>query len=167
MTTLVDTIIEFVRSIGIEVNFDTITEETFLPGILISNGRLIIDKAQLLYPGDILHEAGHIAAMPAAERNSLRGNIGMVKEASEALGEEMMAIAWSYAACVTMGISPEIVFHEHGYKGASQWYISQYTSGNYLSLPLMQWAGFCYDKTQAALNNALPYPSMIRWLREN
>ena len=165
MDPLVHTITEFVRSIGIEVNFDTITEETFLPGILISNGRLIIDTDQLLYPGDILHEAGHIAAMPAAERNSLRGNIGMVKNASEALGEEMMAIAWSYAACVTIGIPPEIVFHEHGYKGASQWYIQQYTSGNYLSLPLMQWAGFCYDTVKATEHGALPYPHMIKWMR--
>ncbi|PZF74133.1 hypothetical protein [Taibaiella soli] len=160
------TITDFVRSVGIEVIFETIAEETFLPGILISNGQLIIDTTQLLYPGDVLHEAGHIAAMPAAERHSLRGNVGMVKDASEAMGEEMMAIAWSYAACVATGIPPEIVFHEHGYKGASQWYIAEYTSGNHLSLPLMQWAGFCYDPKNAVTNNTLPYPSMIRWLRE-
>lgn len=166
MENYLHTITAFVRSIGIDIIFDTITEETFLPGILIDKGQLTIDKEHLLYPGDILHEAGHIAAMPGAERYHLRGNIGSVKNESEALGEEMMAIAWSYAACVATGIPPEIVFHEHGYKGASQWYISQYNAGNYLSLPLMQWAGFCYDPKQAAVNNAVPYPAMIRWLRE-
>jgi len=165
MENYLHTISTFVRSVGIDIIFEPITEATFLPGILIDKGQLIVDKEQLLYPGDILHEAGHIAAMPAAERCQVRGNIGIVKNESEALGEEMMAIAWSYAACVAAGIPPEIVFHEHGYKGASQWYISQYTSGNYLSLPLMQWAGFCYDTQQANLNNTTPYPNMIRWLR--
>ena len=31
-----------------------------------------------------------------------------------------MAIAWSYAAALEIGIPPEIVFHPDGYRGASE-----------------------------------------------
>lgn len=160
-----DKIIDFIRSVGIEVSFDTINEDTFLPGILITGGRLTVDKEKLLYPGDLLHEAGHIAVMEPHDRNLLNGNVGEAKPQQESLGEEMMAIAWSYAACVKAGIPPEVVFHEAGYKGASSWYIEQYTSGSFLSMPLMKWAGFCHDEKSAEENNTAPYPVMLKWLR--
>jgi hypothetical protein len=35
-------------------------------------------------------------------------------------GEEMAAIAWSYAACVHLGLEPTVVFHSDGYKGGSE-----------------------------------------------
>lgn len=157
---------DFLQEIGIPYIEETITEDTFLPGILIRNGALVVDHEKLLYPGDILHEAGHIAAMTPEERMTTSGNVGEKLDAQKAMGEEMMAIAWSYAATVKLGLPAEFVFHPDGYRGASQWYIEQYTSGANPCLPLMQWAGFCYDEKQAAKNEVPPYPYMIRWLRE-
>ena len=39
--------------------------------------------------------------------------------AGEDAGEEMGAIAWSYAAALHIGLDPRVVFHEDGYKGAA------------------------------------------------
>jgi hypothetical protein len=51
----------FVESIDLSVQEQTLPHPTFLPGLeLISNG-IAFDPARLLYPGDLLHEAGHLA----------------------------------------------------------------------------------------------------------
>ena len=57
---LVQTMVAFVESIGIEVRAEDLPD-TFLPGLDIRDGVLCIDMARLTHPGDILHEAGHIA----------------------------------------------------------------------------------------------------------
>ena len=84
-----------------------------MPGLSIRNGCLIIDPEKLLYPGDILHEAGHIAVVPAEMRQALNDDVTNTQFDE---GCEMAAIAWSYAACRYLSIDPHIVFHEHGYK---------------------------------------------------
>lgn len=161
-----DELVRFIRSIGIEVSYDAIEGETFLPGILIKDGGIIVDESKLLYPGDLLHEAGHLAVLKPDERKTSGGNMGEAKDKNNADGEELMAIAWSYAALSHLGIDPEIVFHPQGYKGASDWYIEQYTTGKYIALPLLQWIGLCYDEKNAQTNNAAPFPAMIKWLRD-
>lgn len=165
-TPVISTITQFIESIGIPVVFDTITEKTFVPGILINKGRLVVDQDQFFYPGDLLHEAGHMAVAIPEERRVMHGDVGDAGERSKSEGEEMMAIAWSYAACVHLRIDPAVVFHPDGYKGSSDWYIEQYTSGNPLYLPLLQWAGFCYDETNAEKNGVKPFPEMVKWLRD-
>lgn len=162
---ITDTITSFLESIGIPVVFDTISENTFLPGILISGGSLTVDREKLLYPGDLLHEAGHIAVATPEDRMQVYGDIGANTGKDRSDGEETMAIAWSYAASVHLNIDPAIVFHSDGYKGYSSWYIQEYTSGRFPYLPLLQWAGFCYDRNNAIKNGAEPYPKMIKWLR--
>ena len=81
---------DFLQEIGIPYIEETIAEETFLPGILIRRGTLVVDNEKLLYPGDILHEAGHIAAMTPEERWTISGNVGENLDAQKAMGEEMM-----------------------------------------------------------------------------
>ena len=55
------TIVNFLVDIGLGVRSGRISGQTFLPGIMIEQGTLRIDEAQLKYPGDLLHEAGHLA----------------------------------------------------------------------------------------------------------
>lgn len=93
-------------------------------------------------------------------------NVGISTPKSQADGEEMMAIAWSYAACVHLGIDPTVVFHPAGYKGSADWYLEQYQNGTPLYVPLLQWAGFCHDNINAGKNNTLPFPHILKWLRE-
>jgi len=129
----------FLESIGIPYKLGEIGGDTFLPGIDISRGALTIDISRLTYPGDILHEAGHIALT----KPELRPAVGqeMLKAQSPAESEEMGVILWTYLAAREIGIPEEIVFHAGGYKDESNWLIEQFRSGNFIGLPLLTWMG--------------------------
>nr|WP_294903182.1 hypothetical protein [uncultured Lacibacter sp.] len=154
--------IQFINSIGLETVLCTLnTEDCFLPGIFISNGKILIDKEKLQYPGDIIHEAGHLAVIPAAERTTISGpDIG---RRTDAASEEMMAIAWSYAACKHLAVDPAFVFHEQGYKGGGKNIIEDFDAGRYFGVPVLQWLGMTVTNSG---NNAENYPAMRKWLRE-
>jgi len=107
-TIIFEKVLLFLQTIGIPVHFMPLDDICFLPGISILKGEIIVDKDKLKYPGDILHEAGHIAVVPAADRHLLNADSIAKREQREA--EEMMAIAWIYAACVHLGIDAEFVF---------------------------------------------------------
>lgn len=156
--TLLDRIIQFLLSIGFQVREVEISQRTFVPGIAIDQGTLLIEKSKLLYPGDLLHEAGHLAVMPAERRMRVQGDAG--KKAAE----EMMAIAWSYAAAVHLGLEPSVVFHEEGYKGGSGSLIDNFTNGRYIAVPMLQWIGLTADEQRAKEMGIKPYPHMIKWV---
>ncbi|GAA4043962.1 hypothetical protein GCM10022409_32560 [Hymenobacter glaciei] len=150
---------DFLAGIGLEVaEADLSAADTFVPGIFIDHGRLLIDPPRLLYPGDLLHEAGHLAVTPAAERTLLSGNIMDGKPDQHGVdGEEIVAMLWSYAACQAIGLPPEIVFHPTGYRGSSHWILDNFRQGIYPGLPLLVWMG---------LTTTEGFPRMTRWLRE-
>ncbi len=151
-------IISFLIEIGLEVRKGEIQQTTFLPGIAMDCGALIVDGSKLLYPGDLLHEAGHLAVIPAERRKQKRNYVG--KKAAE----EMMAIAWSYAAPVHLGLEPNVVFHADGYRGGSQALIENFTQGRYIGVPMLQWIGLTADEKRAPQLGIKPYPNMIAWL---
>ncbi|MGA3373270.1 MAG: hypothetical protein ABSC48_16060 [Terracidiphilus sp.] len=151
-------IVGWLQQIGLTVRLAPLGAETFLPGVTLEPGGLIVDSERLLYPGDLLHEAGHLAVMPPAERASAESNAG------SDMGDEIAAQCWSYAAAVHLGLPPEIVFHPAGYKGAAQSLIQVYRDGC-AGVPLLQWMGLTLDARRAAAGSAPPYPRMIRWLR--
>ena len=76
------------------------------------------DAQKLLSPGDLLHEAGHVAVLTKSDRIGVTSP--EVSGDMEPGGVEMAAIAWSWAALKYLGIAPEIVFHKEGYKGDSE-----------------------------------------------
>ena len=76
-----------------------------MPGIDIRQGTILVDEARLAHPGDLLHEAGHLAVADPAERGGAR--------LSPSDGDEMAAIAWSWAALKHLDLDPAIVFHAH------------------------------------------------------
>jgi hypothetical protein len=154
--------ISFLNEIGIETKFEKLDEPCFLPGLSIRNGSIIIDKEALKYPGDVLHEAGHIAIVPAAERPALTASAIEKREMREA--EEMMAIAWSYAACMHLSLDPYVVFHDDGYKGGGSYIADNFSNKNYFGLPMLQWKGMAADEKNAVLLNIPPYPYMIKWV---
>ncbi len=165
ISTTTQQMIGFVRKIGIEISFGNVpTEKEFVPGIGIQNGGLLIDLDKLKYPGDILHEAGHLAVAKPESRNRMDGVLdGNTKEAP---AEEMMAIAWSYAAALHIGIDPHIVFHENGYQGGGASIAENFANGRYIGVPMMEWVGLCANKKMAMEKNLEPYPTMLQWLRQ-
>ena len=158
---LLDRILPFLRKIGFEVReADLSQRKTFVPGIAIEGEAILIDKPTLLYPGDLLHEAGHLAVMTGERRRRVQGDAG--KKAAE----EMMAIAWSYAAAVHLGLEASVVFHEGGYKGGSGSLIENFTTGHYIGVPMLQWVGLTADEKRAKEMGVEPYPAMIKWVLE-
>ncbi|MCB2408436.1 hypothetical protein [Hymenobacter lucidus] len=154
--TQVDPLLTFVREIGLQVREASLKgHTTFLPGLLIDQGVLVIDRKRLLYPGDILHEAGHIAVTVATERHLLTANV--TEHHPEKEGEELAVLAWSYAASVALQLPPEVVFHPAGYKSQSEWLINNFQTGQNIGLPLLVWMGLTTHDT---------FPRMTRWLRE-
>src|SRR5438128_1370456 len=107
------TIVAFLREVGIPVSTAALADPTFLPGILLSQGGLVVDPDRLRFPGDLLHEAGHVAVSSPDRRSAIQGDAG------PDAAEEMMAIAWSYAASVHLQLDPRVVFHRDGYRGGS------------------------------------------------
>ena len=162
-TALLERVLSFLSAIGIPVQFKTLEGYCFLPGINIENGEIVVDREKLKYPGDILHEAGHIAVVPAAERSSLNEQLIAKREQREA--EEMMAIAWSYAACVHLGIDAGFVFHDHGYKGGGSNLAENFKQGHYFGVPMLQWVGMAMEKKMEEEPGKPVYPAMLQWLR--
>jgi hypothetical protein len=160
---LFDKSVDFLKAIGIPVHFRAIETDCFLPGINIVNGEIVVDMEKLKYPGDILHEAGHIAVVPASERSALNEQAIIKREQRDA--EEMMVIAWSYAACVYLGIDASFVFHDEGYKGGGSYISDSFKNGNYFGVPMLQWVGMALEKKNEAEPDKSVYPAMLQWLR--
>ena len=157
---LTEKIVAFLRDIGLEVQAGKIDHDTIFPGIKADQGVLVYDSIRLKFPGDLLHEAGHLAVKSAADRKLAGVNLGADP------AEEMMAIGWSYAAVLHLQLPPEVVFHPAGYRGGSQSLLDNFAAGRYLAVPMLQWLGLTYDEKQAKDNGAAPYPKMKTWLRQ-
>ena len=153
-------IVAFIRSIGLEVRTGSVADGAVLPGITVDQGVLVYDPARLKFPGDLLHEAGHLAVKPPADRRLTGADVGGDP------AEEMMAISWSYAAILHLQLPPEVVFHPAGYKGGSQSLLENFAAGRTLALPMLQWVGMACDEKQARETGAAPFPEMKRWLRQ-
>lgn len=153
-------ILDFLQQIGLTVRLAPLAADTFLPGVTLEPGGLIVDPDRLLYSGDLLHEAGHLATMLPGRRASTGSNAG------SDMGDEIAAQTWSYAAAIHLGLPPETVFHQTGYKGSAQTLIEIYCDGH-AGVPLLQWMGLTLDSTRAAALSIPPYPHMLRWLRDD
>ncbi|HUB52219.1 MAG TPA: hypothetical protein VL986_08735 [Terracidiphilus sp.] len=152
-------IVDWLQQIGLTVRIAPLDADTFLPGVTLEPGGLIVDPERLLHPGDLLHEAGHLATMLPVRRASADANAG------SDMGDEIAAQTWSYAAAVHLSLDPEVVFHSAGYHRSAARLIEVYRDG-LAGVPLLQWMGLTFDRTQAKANLVPPYPHMIRWLRE-
>lgn len=145
---LITRITGFLDEIGIPWVCAPLDGEPFLPGVRIENGVLKFDPDTLQWPGDLLHEAGHIAVTPPSRRITLDGKLEV------APADEMATLAWSYAAAIGCGIDPAIVFHEGGYKSGGAQLVAQYATGSGAGVPMLQWYRMCAN-----------FPSMNSWLR--
>ena len=152
-----DRILSFLAEIGLIVHERPLTADTFLPGILVERGDLVIDRARLAHPGDLLHEAGHIAVMPPSRRPGLSGDL------QSEPAEEMAAMAWSYAAAIRLGLDPAEVFHAGGYHGGSASLIEAFASGSGPGVPILQWCGLTRMRDDGS--GAPVFPRMSNWLR--
>ena len=158
------TILRFLGEIGIRVREGVVADGSFLPGIEVENGSLIVDRSKLKYPGDLLHEAGHLAVVPAPIRYALSGEVKIPDEHPGVV--EMVAMLWSYAACLHLRVDPAVVFHEHGYYGRSQRLLFSYQMGIYPGVYDLENAGMTLSPQNAELTGREAFPVMQKWIRD-
>lgn len=155
---LISTFHDFLEEIGIVLREGEIPAESFLPGVCIENGEIVYDRTRLLYPGDILHEAGHVAVSDPLTRYITSGNVAEVNSGKSA--EEQAVLLWTWAAIRKTGIPPEVVFHEHGYKNESSGLIESFEDGEFEGLDLLVWM-----KMTRPVEERGGFPEMKNWLR--
>lgn len=155
---------DFIALIGIEIVHVPIESKTFLPGIRVESGKILVDETKLTYPGDLLHEAGHLAVAPGELRHSLSGEVILPGVQMEVI--EAQAIAWSYAAIVHLGLDPKVVFHEGGYGVESERLLWNFQLGVYTGANGLVDAGLTVVGERASELGIPPYPHMIKWLRD-
>ena len=144
------------RGIGIPVTEGAVAGDSFLPAVTVAGGEVVVDRARLKWPGDILHEAGHLAVLEADARDG---------EVPDDSALELAAMAWSYAASVELEIDPAVVFHEGGYHGGGAALAQNYAMGLYIGLPQLVAAGMTHSPHAPAPEGAAVFPAMVRWLR--
>jgi hypothetical protein len=149
-------IVAFLRRIGIPVDLATLEGETFLPGVAVAGEGLRIDPSRLDWPGDLLHEAGHVACGDPARRD---------EGVSNDPGEEMAALAWSFAAATHLGLDPSVPFHEGGYRGEGASLAEIFSRGGYVGVPMLAMWGLTHEPHRAKATGAPPYPHMLAWRR--
>jgi hypothetical protein len=151
-------IARFLDDIGISVCAEAAPTATFLPGMEIRRGAICVDPATPAWPGDLLHEAGHIAVLEAAQRV----DCGPL-DATPA--DEMTAIAWSVAAAHACGVPLTVLFHPEGYAGGAEALIACFTGEGTVGVPLLACWGMSAEPRRAAALGRAPFPAMARWLR--
>lgn len=147
----------FVQSLGIEVQACAINWKTRFPGLDIRAGGVLVDESQLLHPGNILHEAGHLAVHDPLKRSH--------PKFSPTRGEELGALAWSYAAAMHLGLGAEVVFYPGSYQGWDTSLIENFAEGRYLGVPMLQRYGMAVEPRLAPERGVEPYPHMLKWIR--
>lgn len=159
----VEKILLFLDEIGIKV-VEKELNDTFLPGLSLGSSCVYIDYEKLLYPGDILHEAGHLAVTPTADREIVGTDKQAVGWPNQ--GEEIAAILWSFAAAKHLKLPIEFVFHPDGYKNDSEWLISNFNNEVYIGLPYLEWTGLSLGTERAAKEGKQAFPAMLKWIRD-
>ncbi|MEO8507628.1 MAG: hypothetical protein ABI593_08370 [Betaproteobacteria bacterium] len=149
----------FLESIGLRIQWGEVPDAAFLPGLQVVRGGLRIDASRLKYPGDLLHEAGHLAGLTEDERQAPAPAVNPDP------GLEMMALAWSYAAAIAIGLPLHVLFHPDGYKGGAASLIDNFSVGRYVGTPMLQYFGLACEPRRAAELGVPPYPHMLHWLR--
>ncbi|RVT79584.1 hypothetical protein EOD40_00285 [Flavobacterium sufflavum] len=157
-------VLEFLEKIGIKIIEKELESTTFLPGLSLGSNCIYVDFNKLKHPGDLLHEAGHLAVTDKESRKMIDININNAEWPTQ--GEEIAAILWSYAALTHLNLNPSFVFHPNGYKGNSEWFISNFTNANYIGLPFLEWAGLALGDKRAHLEGKEAFPVMQKWIRD-
>jgi hypothetical protein len=155
-----DVMLAFLTEIGILWREGEVSTKAFLPGVEVVAGELVIKRGQLQYPGDVLHEAGHIALLPPEQRGVFSGNVTDVSPEYE--GYEMAVILWTYAACLHLALPVEYVVHDTGYQGQAGWLREEFAQGRFIGLPVLKWLRLADDPQVAGRAG---FPEMLRWIR--
>ena len=152
-------VVAIVRQVGLSVTAGRVSTTAFLPGIEIRSGGLVVDEDRLGYPGDVLHEAAHLAVMSPTDRHDIGGAL------PEDPAPEMACYAWCYAGALAFDLPLETVFHD-AYKGGGSSIREALESGGLLGQPMLQlWEMTRLPNADSSFDHLPLYPDMARWAR--
>lgn len=157
-------IFDFIADIGLPIAEAALPDDTFLPGIALREGGILVDPEKLRWPGDLLHEAGHLAVLPADVRQQANDDAPEVEGVAHA--GELEAMAWAYAAAVELRLPLEALIHDGGYRGKSRELLQMYAFGVYPGLRGLCDSGMAAAPGFTADCGEIHYPRMQRWLRD-
>ncbi len=160
---ITDRIVQFLRDIGMTVREEPLPSDCFLPGIRIAYGCLVVDRHQLRWPGDLLHEAGHLAVVPEALRPTMSDDLEHLPAVAHA--GEMEATAWAWAALTHLQLPSHVLFHDGGYRGHAAGLRMNFEMGIYLGVPGLVQAGLAWLPNLSAPSGDPVYPHLRQWLR--
>ena len=160
------------RSIGLDL-VEEPDSNGFLPAVDIRHGVLVYDPKRAL-PSDLLHEAGHLAVLPANYRVQAQSDISplierMCRETIEIYAVdspelravlqsgESEATAWSYAAGVAAGLSGHWIIEPYHFDGTGRDILKALAIRCHLGVHGLVHGGMC-----ASIRS---YPELTRWLQ--
>lgn len=177
MTPHLERTLAFLRSISIDCAVDN-RATGFLRGVRIVSGALQVSTTAALE--DVLHEAGHLAVLPAPFRHLANDDLeGVCKHMSDFLDTdgcdidsplmramlqsgEAEATAWAWAAGMHLGLPAEIVISDTSYGGSGTNIRAGLALGRYLGVNGLWHSGMC-----AAPNQPGPhFPHLLQWTQE-
>jgi hypothetical protein len=176
-------VLDFLNAIGIESHLMP-GAKGFLPNIRIIGGALDIDPACPI--GDILHEAAHIAIMPARYRKFMQDDIRhAIKIAFEDVASmdlwpddplmramlqagDSEATAWAWSAGLHLKLKPDIIIPDSDDPrifGGQAWVVRQaHEWGDPIGAHGLAAAGWCQVGRRLNPKNPLPkYPELAFW----
>lgn len=164
-------VIDFLTAIGLDLR-PVPGAEGFLKGITFEQGVLLYDPA-LATSSDLLHEAGHLAVIPARFRHlagrDLDETFAVMGEALDDLqidSPEMRAIlqsgeaeatAWSYAAGKAIGLKDQSIIDDGDFSGEGEMVRGMLSYGAHFGVHGLVHGGMCASKRD--------YPRLTRWLQ--
>jgi hypothetical protein len=170
-------ILDFLDDIGLACRRGEVAAGSFLPGVAIRTGAIVYDVAGLGSPGDLLHEAGHLAAVPARWRDQIDDNVDASlatlaqaePETAAHAHTDLFPIAWSWAAALHIGVDPACIFDAGGYGaqagGDPAALDHQLRMGLFPGILMLARAGLCAAPPPFGDgSDPSPFPHMKRWL---
>ena len=166
-----DRVIAFLKDIGIALR-ECPGAEGFLKGITFEAGVMIYDPDQTT-SSDLLHEAGHVAVIPARYRHLVGGDLdetfaimGRDLDQLEIDSPEMRAIlqsgeaeatAWSYAAGKAIGLKDRDIIADSDFSDQGASVRTMLSFGAHFGVHGLVHGGMCANKRE--------YPKLTRWLQ--
>lgn len=171
-----DRVIEALEAIGLEVSRGEVGD-SFLPHVHIKNGSLLVEEGA--HPTDVLHEAGHLAVLPACLRANATGNIEDIEPhldriladhqddpswLESPLCRSLMQIsdteatAWAYAFGRKCGLPDEHIIRTDAYDGEGLNIMTMLQLGQYLGVNGLRAAGF--------ISSCRDFPVLEKWLQD-
>lgn len=178
--------VEFIGSIGLNVCCAEV-RDSHIPFVKISDGGLVVDVKNV-FPGDVLHEAGHLAVIPQPFRDGANDDLadvnrhmgrhldifglrGFSSHPEDPLCRALLqcgeheAIAWQYAAACAIDLPEEWLFPPDSFGGEGAALAAALKGGWHAGIHGLRAAGWTKLRARDGAPAGAPvYPQLAFWL---